>query len=124
MSISIYYQARRPEPLTATENASVAALIEKYSVDDQIGRKRLFRKTPNWESFCVYGPPASEPGVIFEGATKLPDNSDTFTWQGLQHWCSLLSELRLAIPTAKWEVRMDDLEIPWNEEQKLYAFES
>lgn len=44
--------------------------------------------------------------VIFEGATKLPDNSENAVWDGLQHWCSLLSEIRRIIPDADWQVNV------------------
>jgi hypothetical protein len=96
-------------------------LVAKYSVDDQIGKRRIFRKAPNWESFCIYDSAnPSEPGVIFEGATKLPDNTQEFMWQGLQHWCGLLSEIRSVLPTAIWRVNVDDHEIAWDEASQAY----
>jgi hypothetical protein len=121
MSISIYYTAHRDQPLSTEERAAVDAFIAKYAIEDQL--EEFFRTGEgfNWESFCVYdAADPTEPGVIFEGAMKLPDNSEDALWQGLQHWCNLLSEIRRAVPDAEWEVNVDDQDIPWNEETQLY----
>ena len=70
----------------------------------------------NWESFCIYDPnDPTEPDVVFEGATKLPDNSEDAVWGGLQHWCAALTEIRRIIPDADWDVHVDDHEIQWDE---------
>jgi hypothetical protein len=47
--------------------------VRKYSIDDQLAEWERTGAGYNWESFGVYGP--TEPGKVFEGATKLPDNS-------------------------------------------------
>jgi len=115
MSISVYYSAKRAAALSQEEAAGIRTLVTKYSVDDQIGKRRWFGKTPNWESFCIYDPgKPSEPNVVFEGATKLPDNTQEFLWQGLQHWCALLTEVRRLLGGAEWWVSVDDHEIHWD----------
>lgn len=120
---SIYYTARRPAALNDRERASIDALIDEYSVDDQITEREraLDEDRPNWESFCVYDAnDRTEPDVVFEGATGLPDNSAEGMWLGLQHWCQLLTRIRRVIPDADWSVRVDDHEIRWDEEAEAY----
>jgi hypothetical protein len=58
----------------------------------------------------------TEPGVIFEGATKLPDTSEDDCWTGLQYWCSALSEIRRILSDAEWDVHVDDHQIAWDKE--------
>jgi hypothetical protein len=101
MSASIYYTAFRDQPLSSAENAAVKALIKKFSIEDQMEEYFQTGTGLNWESFCVYDRRKSvEPGIVFQGATKLPDNSEDAVLVGLQHWCQLLSEIRNAVPGA------------------------
>jgi hypothetical protein len=121
MSISIYYTARRSRPLSTEERAAVDQLTAKYAIEDQLEEFLRTGEGYNWESFCIYdAADPTEPGVVFEGATKLPDNSEDAFLNGLQHWCNLLSEIRRAVPDAAWEVNVDDHDIPWNELTQLY----
>ena len=116
MSISIYYTAVRAHPLNENEAAQISTIVEQYSVDDQIEAREQSGEGPNWESFCIYDPAdPSEPNNIFEGATKLPDNSEEAVWVGVQHWCQALSAIRNVLADAKWEVRIDDHIIPWDD---------
>jgi hypothetical protein len=115
MSISIYYTARRPTPLSGTERAEINEITKKYSVEKEIERYLQTGDGHNWESFCIYDPKnPSEYDVVFEGATNLPDNSEDAIWIGVQHWCSALTEIRKVIPDASWDVHVDDHEIQWD----------
>ena len=121
MSVSIYYAATRPEPLTQAERFTVDSAIAKYAVEDQTDTYCETGQGLNWESFCVYDPDAAaEPTTVFEGATKLPDNSDDAMWTGIRHWCSLLTEIRNALPGASWEVSVDDHDIVWDDVASVY----
>jgi hypothetical protein len=121
MSISIYYTAYRKNPLTPEERVFVNELVGRYAIEDQIIERERTGEGYNWTSFCVYDPTdATELGVIFEGATQLPDNSEDAVWQGLQHWCQLLSEIRQAVHGASWRVSVDDHEILWDEKLGEY----
>lgn len=121
MSISIYYTARRNRLLTPTERATVKEAIDRYSIEHQLAERVRTGDGFNWESFCVYDPSdPTESGVVFEGSTKLPDNSEDAIWTGLQHWCRLLSEIRRALPDASWQVHVDDHDIVWNDELSEY----
>jgi hypothetical protein len=119
MSISIFYEARRKQPLSANESAAVAVIRQRFSVDDQIERYGQSGQGPNWESFCLYGEPTA-PDIILEGATKLPDNTEDAMWTGVQHWCAALSELRRVLLSAEWRVTVDDHELTWDESTQSY----
>src|SRR3954468_14835025 len=109
MSISIYYNARRERPLSPDEQVAVDRIRASYSIRDQVERYVQTRQGHNGENFYVYDRDnPTEPGVIFEGATKLPDNSEDALWELLQRWCKLLSEVRQAVPGAEWHVHIDD----------------
>ena len=111
MSMSIYYEARRSTPLTDDERAQILSIEVRYSVEDRIEQYNQTGGGFNWESFCVYdpgNPTASD--VIFEGATGLPTNSAEVIWEGIQHWCSALTEIRGVLRDADWEVRVDTVQ--------------
>jgi hypothetical protein len=77
MSVSIYYTVRRDRPMTDAERQLIREAIDRHSVEDQIRERARTGAGPNWESFCIYDSTVpTEPDVIFEGATKLPDNSE------------------------------------------------
>lgn len=120
MGISIYYQASRSQPLSAEEDAAVREIIERHSVD---GRRVRFCEAgvgSYWEDFCLYDPPFVGPATILQGATRLPDETLEVFWEGTQHWCHVLAEIRRAVPGADWSVHIDDRELEWDEERREY----
>jgi len=119
MGISIYYTAKRERPLTSDEQAAIAMLKDRYAVEKEIESWEPTSGKPMWESFCVYDHP-TEPGVIFEGATRLPDNSMENLWIGLQHWCALLSEIRRVVSGADWHVHVDDHYLQWDAARRAW----
>ncbi|NBV22060.1 MAG: hypothetical protein EBS05_09095 [Proteobacteria bacterium] len=119
MSVSIYYEAKRKQPLTASERAAIEAITQRFSVDDQIESYIRSGQGLNWESFCLYDEPTA-PDIIFEGATKLPDNTQDAMWMGVQHWCAALSEMRRAVPDAAWRVAVDDHKMTWDASTQNY----
>jgi len=121
MSISIYYTARRSTPINEAERTQIAAIEQQHAVERHIEEYHQTGEGHNWESFCVYDPnDPSEPDVVFEGATKLPDNSEDAVWEGLQHWCAALTEIRKVIPDADWHVHVDDHDIQWDDSVRAY----
>ena len=121
MSVSIYYAARRQQPLSPDERAALDRLIARYSIRDHVEQHVQTSKGHNGENFHLYEPSElTEPSVVFEGATKLPDNSGDALWELIQHWCQLLSEVRRVLPSASWDVHVDDHDITWDEEQQAY----
>ncbi|PHS02514.1 MAG: hypothetical protein COA78_20915 [Blastopirellula sp.] len=121
MSMSIYYTAHRPQPLSTEERSSIREVEVQFAVEHRIAERERTGTGPNWESFCIYDPHnPSEPTVVFEGATKLPDTSQDDCWEGLQHWCQALTAIRRILSTAEWSVLVDDHDIHWNEEQQEF----
>src|SRR3954465_10013909 len=99
MSASIYYTARREQPLSHDEQAAIERLRTSHSIRDQVERYIQTGQGHNGENFRIDdGNDPTEPGIISEGATKLPDNTDDALWALLQHWCKLLSAMRRAAP--------------------------
>ena len=124
MSISIYYEVKRKLPASEAEIASVEAIAKRYSVDGEIEKYMHTGIGRNWESFDLNF--NSKPsglfkfGVIFEGSTKLPDNTENASWEGVQHWCACLSEIRKSLTGADWQLRVEDHEIQWSSTQNAF----
>src|SRR5262245_60051563 len=121
MSISIYYTARRETPLSADELNAISGAIQFASLDGLIEEHGLNAEEFNGEEFSVYETTETdEPVIIFEGATKLPSNSEDAFWAAIQYWCELLSCIRRIVPDAAWRVHIDDLEIWWDTQRQRY----
>lgn len=120
MSISIYYSADRDHALTPEEQRAIDACIAKYPPPAPKRRFFLF-KGEEWETFCVYDiTPRTQASRIFQGATKLSGPGSAEIWEGVQHWCALLTEIRRVVPDAKWSVSVDDQQIVWDDEARMY----
>jgi hypothetical protein len=121
VGVSIYYTATRPQPLSATERAAIDAAIARHPLATVLEACGLAEDEFDGEDFCVYpADAATEPGVVLDGATKLPLCSENTMWEAVQHWCRLLSEVRRAVPGAAWHVHIDDHDIPWIEEVREF----
>ncbi|MFJ6403909.1 hypothetical protein ACIQK9_00135 [Streptomyces hydrogenans] len=105
MSVSLYYSARRPEPLTAAERAAVeriaAAHLAAFPYDDT-------------ESLCLYPDAGHEPDGVVAGSTKMPFDTDRVV-PVMIHVLDSVTELRRALPGAEWRVHLDDLDVDWDE---------
>jgi hypothetical protein len=121
VGISIYYVAKREQPLTPAEQKAINDLVGRYAIQDLLAEHERTGQGYNGESFCIYDPDdPTEPGAIFEGATRLPDNSEEVFWYGIQHWCRLLSEIRRLLSGASWQVHIDDHDVVWDEKRREY----
>ncbi|MEU6969517.1 hypothetical protein AB0A71_17565 [Kitasatospora aureofaciens] len=105
MSVSLYYRASRAMPLTNAEMATVerivAAHMSAFPYRDE-------------ESLYLYDSSGSEPDEIVAGSTKMPlDPSRALPV--IAHVLDAVTELHRALPGAQWHVHMDDLDVPWDE---------
>ncbi|MFI9161083.1 hypothetical protein [Kitasatospora aureofaciens] len=105
MSVSLYYRASRAMPLTNAETATVerivAAHMSSFPYQDE-------------ESLYLYDSSGSEPDEIVAGSTKMPlDPSRALPV--IAHVLGAVTELHRALPGAQWHVHMDDLDVPWHE---------
>jgi len=121
MGISIYYTVKRDTPLSAKEREDIKSVVDAYAVEDRIDQYLATGQGPNWQSFFIYDPSVpTEPGVVFEGATGLPDNSDDAYKMGVEHFRAALSKIRRVISNAQWLVHIDDCTIKWDEQKQQF----
>jgi len=127
MGVSIYYSAKRDTALSDGERSAIADAIRRYSVEKAIDQYQRIGVGLNWESFCVYNPDNPndplDPGVIFQGATRLPSNREDAVEIGARHWCRALAAIRRILHDAEWNVHIDDCPIKWDEKKKEYDLE-
>ncbi len=105
MSVSLYYSARRPVPLTAAESAAVERVVTA---------QRAAFPYPDEEDLCLYESPGDGPDDVLAGSTKLPVDPDR-ALPVIAHVLGSVTELRRALPGAAWHVHLDDLDVPWDE---------
>ncbi|WP_328907464.1 hypothetical protein OG230_33240 [Streptomyces sp. NBC_00234] len=107
MSVSLYYNAHREQPLTEAESASVeriaAAHLESFPYDYE-------------ESLYLYAPDPSRADEILGGSTKMPSDPGRLL-PVIACVLDSVTELRRAVEGARWRVHMDDLDVPWDESE-------
>lgn len=120
MGVSIYYEARRERPLSDAERTAIDEIVRLNDVVPRFNEAGQWLED-NWEGFCIYERNEhTEPGVMFEGATRLPLTTEDEFWAAIQHWCRVLTLIRRALADAKWSVHVDDADIAWNEQRNEY----
>jgi hypothetical protein len=121
LSVSIYYTAIRSERLTIIEQLAIETIEARYQIEALIAKCGITNSEFDGEAFYIYVPNnKTELEVIFEGSIKLPLYSLSTMWTAIEYWCSLLSEIRQLIPNAAWRVHVDDREIVWVQERKIF----
>ena len=115
MSVSLYYTARRTQPITSMEQNICDEIAARYDAQYPYGEL--------YEGFCIYDWESFhdeyDKDVIFSGATKLPlDNGEEFCMKVAEWWLKCLSEITEHLPGARWHVHIDDADIPWGEEKE------
>ncbi|MFI6644942.1 hypothetical protein [Streptomyces sp. NPDC050504] len=107
MSVSLYYCASRTVPPTAAE----AAALERV-----VAARAASFPYPDEESLFLYEDGGSEPDEIVAGSTKVPFDPDRVL-PVVAHVLDSVTELRRALPGARWRVHLDDLDVPWDEDE-------
>ncbi|MEU3571836.1 hypothetical protein AB0E96_25915 [Kitasatospora sp. NPDC036755] len=105
MSVSLYYRASRAVPLTKAETATVERIVA--------ARMSSF-PYPDEEGLHLYDGSGSEPGEVVAGSTKMPFDP-TRALPVIAHVLDAVTELRRSLPGARWHVHLDDLDVPWDE---------
>ncbi len=115
MSISIYYTARRPQPITEEEAALCRRIADRYDAQYPYGEL--------YEGFCIYDLAEErdewEQDVIFSGATKLPPEDPLLIAQIANWQLDCLEEITNVLPGAQWRVHLDDLNLEWTEGKRF-----
>ncbi|MCI9320069.1 MAG: hypothetical protein HFH05_08330 [Lachnospiraceae bacterium] len=124
MSVSLYYEAKRSQPITRQELDACMEIAKRY--DRQYPYGELY------EGFCIYDPEEcseqSDSYIIFSGATKLPpmndDNDINSVFRVANWWLKCLGEITDLLSGAQWHVHIDGGEIEWSkEERQLFPIE-
>ncbi|AIR59187.1 hypothetical protein LH23_00500 [Cedecea neteri] len=103
MSSSIYYSAKRNEPMTSLEHQHIQLILDNYN------EKYPYRDEE--ETLSFYSEPSS--GHILEGSTKLPLDDENMLIEAVDYWLEALSKLKIALPSADWEISIDDSAVSW-----------
>lgn len=101
------------------ERWEIAKIIARHSVDREI-MEALNGRGPQWHAMAVGDPDPERPELVFCGHTPLPEGDVTLLWNGVQHWCLVLTEIRRLLDTANWRVAVDDHVIAWDEETRSF----
>jgi hypothetical protein len=107
MSVSLYYDAYRTTPLTELEAAEVERVVA--------ARQATFPYEDE-EHLCLYENDDGRPERVLAGSTKMPLDPERLM-PVLSHLLDSMTELRRAVPDARWRVHLDDLDIPWVEDE-------
>jgi hypothetical protein len=111
MSVSLYYRASRAIPLTDAETAAVervvAAHMSSFPYQDE---ESLYP----YDSETLHLYDSTEPDEIVAGATKMPRDPGRVLLV-ITHVLDAVTQLRRALPAASWHVHLDDLDVPWDE---------
>lgn len=113
MSVSLYYTAKRIQPITKQEQTACETIAERYDFQYPYGEL--------YEGFCIYNLEQypyiteDESNVIFAGATALPPIFDMELLQNIINWwLECLSEITDILYDAQWDVSIDDNPIKWS----------
>lgn len=110
MSVSLYYTARRSQPMSLQEQIACEKIVEHYDTRYPFGEL--------YEGFCIYDLEKSreffDENVILDGSTKLPlDVGEQFFGDIVNWWLKCLQEITDILPGAQWHVHIDDTDLEW-----------
>ena len=116
MSMTLYYQASRPTPLTPNEEKALTDLMNIYSKEKEIEKYTQKKRGLNWEDFSAYDLDPETPEVVFSGSTSLPNNATFAPYKGARHWATCLNRIRREVlPDAEWSLSIDDNDLIWDD---------
>ena len=107
MAMSIYYTAKRVNPLSEAEQTAVQTIADQYCA--------AFPFQTKHEDFGLYHAPFDEPDTVLDGATAVPMNRKYF-YEGILYWLKCLTELTRTLPDCQWCARLDDVDLIWEAE--------
>ncbi|MEU6874695.1 hypothetical protein [Streptomyces sp. NPDC046751] len=117
MSVSVYYSARRAQPLTGTESTTVEHVLttraQSFPYADEEG---LYLYDGDEDAGEGTGGNGNGNAEILAGSTKLPSDPDRWI-PATAHVLDSVTALRRAVGGAQWHVHLDDVDVPWDEEE-------
>ena len=99
MSFSLYYEAKRPTPLTSQEQLTCQQIINKFSSQYPFDIKI--------EDFTLY--PYDKTDIVFNGSTKLPDSDPQLMYEVATYWLNCLTEITNILPSCQWSVTFEEV---------------
>ncbi|MFJ2497122.1 hypothetical protein [Streptomyces sp. NPDC087539] len=115
MSVSVYYSARRAQPLTGTESTTVEHVLttraQSFPYADEEGLYLY-----DGDEDAGEGTGGNGNAEILAGSTKLPSDPDRWI-PATAHVLDSVTALRRAVGGAQWHVHLDDVDVPWDEEE-------
>lgn len=116
MSVSLYYTARRPQPITPQEQSACEEITARYDAEYPFGEL--------YEGFCIYDPAGNEEDIILDGATKLPSDVDPeLCFEIADWWLDCVNEIVSVLTGAQWHVNLDDMDLEWSEEERCFIWD-
>lgn len=112
MSVSLYYTARRSQPITPQEQYTCHKIAKRYDAEYPFGEL--------YEGFCIYDAEEAEEDIILEGATKIPPDDEMSAVEIIDWWLECLQEITGVLSGAQWDVNIDDMELEWSEEKQTF----
>ena len=127
MSISMYYSAWSGS-LTAEEIELVDQHVEEFAIDRVIAEAGNAREDWRGDDYSFYreadGTYESEDECQLKGSTKLACDDEELLAAVIYHLCEALTALRLQLPRFSWDFSLDDIDIPWDDEQQCYDLDA
>ena len=115
MSISLYFEAKRPRPLSSDERTRLAAILAACDRTAEAEHHAQTGRGLNWEPLSFYPDDPDRPERILDGAIKLPDNRAFAVHTGARHWADTLARIRREVaPDAAWSAQIDESELRWS----------
>lgn len=102
MAFTLYYEAKRKQPLTEKEKQVSAEIAERYSVQYPFKQKV--------EDFVIYDIETKD-DVIFIGSTKLIGTDPENLFKIANYWLQCLTEITHFLENATWTVTFEEVEL-------------
>ncbi len=111
MGFSLYYKAKREQPLSEHEKTVSREITEKYCSQYPFKRKV--------EDFGVYdvNEQDKQDNIIFSGSTKLPGMSAKVLFDVANYWLGCLTEITRLLEDAEWSAAYDDVALIYDLEE-------
>lgn len=124
ISVSLYYEAGRTQPVTPSEQSICDKIAKRYNtkypykkIAKRYNTKYSYRELL-CDGFCIHIPEPfrdeSGDDVILTGSAKLPmvDNLALFI-RVINWWLKCLGEITDCLSDAQWHVHINDVDLPW-----------
>lgn len=107
MSMSLYYEAKRKNPLTEQEKAACDEIMARYSSEYPFEKKH--------HDFGMFHVDVDD--TVFCGATNLPMSNPQHMYDVANYWLKCLTELTKLLSDCKWTVEFEGVDLILDENE-------